>query len=91
MAKKEHEHENEKEAVAVAAEPHPLRTATGTPSQKPTDLDEYEGSFIYTATGEEFGLKKVEDDPHERTHHLKNEHHYWEGTEDEFKKDFEKK
>ena len=59
-------------------------------STDPTDLDEYEGEYKQLATGETFGLKVVEDDPHGRTHHAKNVDHFWAGTADEFRAAFEK-
>ena len=59
-------------------------------STDPTDLDEYEGEYTHLSTGETFGLKVVENDPHGKTHHLKNVDHYWVGTADEYRKEFEK-
>lgn len=70
----------------------PVTGKTTEVSTKPTDLKDYKGSYIHTAypKDEEFGLKVIENDPHGRTHHLKSEEHYWEGTADEFKNQFEK-
>lgn len=39
---------------------------------------------------EPYGLKIVDDDPYGKTHHLKNQEHFWTGTEAEFKAQFEK-
>lgn len=47
--------------------------------------------FVHTASGEEYGLKLVDNHPHGHTHHLKNAEHYWSGTADQFKAQFEKK
>jgi hypothetical protein len=59
----------------------------------PVDLRDFNGGkgHIHTATGEEYGLKIVKDDPRGKTHKLKNETHYFSGTEDDYKKNFEKK
>lgn len=46
-------------------------------------LGEPQGSEMYK-------LKIVEDDPHGQTHQLKNQEHYWSGTEEQFKAQFEK-
>ena len=62
----------------------------GQMSTKPTDLGEYKGSYKHKLYKEPFGLKVVEDETHGRTHHLKNVDHFWSGTEDEFKAQFEK-
>lgn len=59
-------------------------------STDPTDLDEYEGEYKQLSTGETFGLKEVENDPHGHTHHLKNVDHFWTGNADDFRKEFEK-
>jgi len=59
-------------------------------STKPDDLKEYKGSYKHKLYKEPFGLKVVEDDTHGRTHHLKNTDHFWSGTEEEFKQQFEK-
>ena len=40
--------------------------------------------YIYRLTGEWFDLEIVPNDPHGRTHHLRNERHTWEGSQDEF-------
>jgi hypothetical protein len=59
-------------------------------STDPTDLEEYEGTYKYLPTGEEFGLKLVRDDAYGKTHHLKNVDHFWSGNVDEFRRAFEK-
>lgn len=59
-------------------------------STDPTDLDEYEGEYKHLSTGEMYGLKEVPDDPHGKTHHLKNVDHFWTGNADDFRKEFEK-
>jgi hypothetical protein len=65
---------------------------TGEPVDSvPVDLEEYDEGTYYYQLGypeEEFHLKTVEDDPRQNTHHLKSEHHYWEGTELQFKEQF---
>ena len=90
------------EETPLMAEPTPVQsnrpktvaymTAEGVKevSTDPDDLDEYEGEYKQLATGEIFGLKVVEDDPHGRTRHLKNTDHYWAGTAEEFRQAFEK-
>jgi len=53
--------------------------------------EDYKGSYTQNGTGEEFGLAVVESDPLGKTHKLRNDEHFWEGTKDEFKAQFEKK
>ena len=48
------------------------------------------GRWIHRKSGETYQLTVVPDDLHERTHKLRNEVHSWEGTEEEFKSEFEK-
>lgn len=57
---------------------------------QPKEKD-YKGSYVKTDDGEEYGLAVVESDPLGKTHKLRNEEHFWEGTKDEFKAQFEKK
>jgi hypothetical protein len=92
------------EMEASKLNPEPVKVETNRPkeisvitpaglqtiSTDPTDLDQYEGEYKQLSTGEVFGLKKVENDPHGRTHHLKNVDHFWAGTADEFRQAFEK-
>jgi hypothetical protein len=59
--------------------------------ETPADLDDYSGKYVETDSGEEFGLKKVPDDPKGHTHHLKNKVHFHALTEADFKRLFEKK
>jgi hypothetical protein len=59
-------------------------------STKPKDLGDFKGSYKHKLYKDPFSLKVVEDDTHGRTHHLKNNDHYWAGTEEEFKAQFEK-
>lgn len=54
------------------------------------DLSDYKDGKFKNSAGEEFQLKIVEDDELGRTHKLKNKEHFWEGTKDQFKKEFEK-
>ena len=57
----------------------------------PTDLDEYEGSYKKKDGDpeESYGLKVVENDPRGNTHKCKSNDHYWEGTELQFKEQFD--
>jgi len=91
-------HEEEAGAVAAASDRPETETVmdkktgetTGTVSTKPADLGDYKGKYTMKGEKEPYGLKEVKDDPHGRTHHLKNVNHYWEGTEEEFKEQFNK-
>jgi len=56
-----------------------------------SDLDEYKDGTFKNSAGEEFKLKIVEDAEDGRTHKLKNNEHFWEGTKEQFKAEFEKK
>ncbi len=58
-------------------------------STDPEDLADYKGKYKHPAYSEPFGLKVV-DDPHGRTHHLKNRDFFWAGTEEEFKSQFDR-
>jgi hypothetical protein len=82
--------EMEEDAPTGGERPREVAGPTGPVSTEPTDLDEYEGEYVQTSTGETYGLKVVENDPHGRTHHAKNVDHFWSGTEDEFKLQFER-
>ncbi len=57
--------------------------------------EEYSGLFVHIhddpMKGEEFALAVVSDDPRGRTHFARNSIHMWNGTEEEFKLQFEKK
>jgi len=64
---------------------------SGAERQDPPDIDEYSGTYIETSTGEEFGHKKVDDDPFGKTHHLKNKVHFHALNDKDFKELFEKK
>lgn len=79
-------------------------TVTGTQSalvvgRQAVDLEEegYEGSYKHIAfrgtkeADEAFGLKVDASDPRGKTHQLKSQLHFWEGTEEEFRANFEKK
>lgn len=50
---------------------------------------EFKGSYKKKSDGESYALAKVLDDPQGRTHKLKNTLHSWEGTEAEFKDQFD--
>lgn len=63
----------------------------GLKREKPTDLSDYKGTYVETATGETFGLKQVPDDPRGMTHHLKNDLHFHAVNAADFKQLFEKK
>lgn len=85
-------------AAAAAAEPRPATVNVTDPvsgkttevSTTPPDLKDYKGSYTHASYPDKFGLKVMEDDPHGKTHHLKSVDHFWSGTEDEFKQQFEK-
>lgn len=79
--------ENEKlQAKLAKAQEAPPIVANPTAS----DLSEYKDGKFKNSAGEEFQLKIVEDDELGRTHKLKNNEHFWEGTKEDFKKEFEK-
>ncbi len=90
--------------AAKAAEPAPIGPVTpdirnqpvdlaGKPiDTTPADLKEFKGSYKYKFSAdkdERFGLKVIEDDPRGETHHLKSVNHYWSGTEQQFKEQFD--
>jgi len=56
------------------------------------DLTGYEGKWIEKRTGEAYGLKivPVVDPEFGHTHELKNEIHFWSGTEKQFREQFQK-
>ena len=66
----------------------PKETGVPTVGSAPT---EYSGVYINNADGEPYGLAVVEDEPHGKTHFAKNSLHFWNGTKQEFKEQFEKK
>jgi hypothetical protein len=82
-------------ARTAAAKPTPeeIALSDGTPNRAvPSDLGEYKGEYKYLRTGEIFGLK-VKDHKEVRsgkTHHLKSPLKFWDGTEDEFRANFDK-
>jgi hypothetical protein len=90
----EGEHGHERVDEIPTDRPQTLRVATQAGfeeiSTDPEDLDQYEGEYKQLSNGEIFGLKEVPDDDHGRTHHLKNKNHFWAGTADEFRNQFEK-
>jgi hypothetical protein len=101
MAKKrgefgEEEH-SEEEATALPVPAATIRAQTldlktgKLVDSKPTDLDEYEGGYTKKDGDpeESYGLKVVENDPRGNTHHAKSNDHYWEGTEQQFKEQFD--
>lgn len=53
--------------------------------------EDYKGEYVKNDDGETYGLAIIENDPLGRTHKLQNDVHFWEGTKDEFKQQFEKK
>jgi hypothetical protein len=57
------------------------------PSQ-PKD-SEFKGNYKKTDSGEPYALAVVSDDALGRTHKAKNSLHYWEGTAQEFKNQFD--
>jgi hypothetical protein len=72
-------------------EPHRMRQV----GPEKVDMTGF-GDGTFTKLGEPPGsepykLKIIEDDPHGQTHHLKNQEHFWSGTAEQFKAQFEKK
>ena len=80
--------ENEKLKADIAkAKSTPASVA----SPSASDLSDYDkGEYVRSNDGEKFNLK-IDEDPIGRTHKLKNEEHYMELTESDFKLQFEKK
>ena len=56
----------------------------------PTDDQFTGGLFVKTSDQEEYALCIHEPDSAERTHTLKNSIHFWQGTKEQFKAQFEK-
>jgi hypothetical protein len=74
---------------------HPTTPIRATPLSKERVIlqpkpEDYKGKFVQNDSGEEFALAVVESDPIGRTHKLRNDEHFWEGTKDEFRAQFEK-
>lgn len=66
--------------------------ALGARRKPAVDLDKFDdGDYVELASGETFGLQKVENDPNGRNFHLKNELHFHALNEADFKKLFERK
>jgi hypothetical protein len=51
---------------------------------------DFKGRYKSKADGEVYALAIVKDDPRKRTHKLKNTVHFWEGSEEEFRAQFDK-
>lgn len=54
---------------------------------QPVDMTGFEGAYHKKdepENAEPYGLQIVKDDQYGKTHHCKNQDHYWEGTEAEF-------
>ena len=58
------------------------------------DMEGFDGAYKKLGEpegSEPYGLKKLEEpDQYGNTHYLKNQEHFWAGTEEQFKKEFEK-
>jgi len=95
-----------KDSTPAAVQHSTVRPATFTASAadptKPVqigpqkvDLSEFdEGQFRKISEPEDsepYHLKIVEDDLSGNTHHLKNQDHFWTGTKEQFKAQFDKK
>lgn len=61
------------------------------PSDSMPSNSEFSGRYTMKGSDEEFALAVVENDPRGRTHKLKNKVHFWEGSEQEFRLNFDKK
>lgn len=61
------------------------------PGDAPKDEDYTDGVFTRTSDGEDYALAIHEPDTYGKTHSAKNSRHFWQGTKEEFKKEFEKK
>lgn len=59
------------------------------PGAVPKNSD-YKGRYKNKNDGETYALVVVEDDPNGNTHKLKNTAHYFEGSEEDFKANFDK-
>ncbi len=51
-------------------------------------VEEFKGKYTRRSDGEEYALAVVHGDINGRTHKLMNSEHYWEGTYEQFKKEF---
>lgn len=58
------------------------------PGASRPNYSEFSGEYTRASDGEVYALAVVENDPLGRTHKAINSLHYWEGTEDQFKKEF---
>ena len=82
-------------AKEAAKKPTPEEIAVSDGAQVravPDDLNEFKGQYKYIRTGEIFGLKIM---PHDqvrsgKTHHAKSPLKFWDGTEEEFRANFDK-
>lgn len=61
------------------------------PSDSMPSNSEFSGRYTMKGSDEEFALAVMENDPRGRTHKLKNKVHFWEGSEQEFRLNFDKK
>jgi hypothetical protein len=70
-------------------DPHRMRQA----GPMKVDMTGFEGSYHKKSEpkdAEPYALKIVADDPTGQTHHLKNQDHFWSGTEAQFKEQFDR-
>lgn len=85
----EEEQELTREALSTGAA---ARADGVTARAVPDDLHEYQGQYKYIPTGEVFGLKVLNDSEvrAHKTHHAKSPLKFWDGTEAEFRAQFDK-
>jgi hypothetical protein len=82
--------ENEAASNAASGIPNVEKKEPVLPSESlvPT---EYKGIYVNSENGEPYGLAVVENEPSGKTHFCKNSVHFWQGTKEEFKAQFDKK
>lgn len=83
--------DNENTSLKASGIPIVESKDTGVPEVGTTTPTNYSGVYINAADGEPYGLAVVEDEPSGRTHFAKNSVHFWNGTKEEFKAQFDKK
>lgn len=54
-------------------------------------VSEFSGTYTKVDDGEDYALAVVDNDPMGRTHHALNSLHYWAGTKDQFRAQFDVK
>lgn len=83
-----------KDDAPSASEPPPISLTNAV--RKPVDLSAEgftKGPYIYRRDGSEMMLQEIDPAKHPRghTHALKSQELYWEGSKEDFQKEFEKK